>query len=41
MREQLRRQVKAAIRRGDMDRAWFLVGIIVLLPKDMEIHVSQ
>ena len=32
--ERLRALVKAAIERGDMQMAWHLVGIIVLLPKE-------
>lgn len=28
--ERLRAEIKAAIRRGDMQQAWFLSGIIVL-----------
>jgi hypothetical protein len=34
MKENLQLMLKAAIRSGDMQRAWFLAGIIVLLPKD-------
>jgi hypothetical protein len=30
--ERLRAEIKAAIRRGDMDYARFLIGILVLLP---------
>lgn len=32
--EYLRRMVKAAIKRGDMQDAWFWVGIIVCLPPE-------
>lgn len=32
--EHLRAMVKAAIKRGAMQMAWFLVGIIVLLPAE-------
>lgn len=34
--ERLRAEIKAAIRRGDMQMAWFLVGIVVLMPKNPE-----